>query len=91
MNKSVLSTKDREAIASGVSHILNRKQRAYDRFSAIVANRLGCDAALAGKVVDLLIKVRAAKYSVGCDSLNVTHGAFLEKDVLARAAAQVAA
>ena len=78
-----ISTQDSAAIRSGVRHVLERKQRAFEAFSAQIALVIG-GGFDANKVSSFLVKKKCAKYD-GMD-FKVVHGGLWDREVLIRAA-----
>ena len=79
---------DIEAIRKGVKFMLDAKLRAYDDFAASVAKNAGVSVEVANKITGFYLKIKAVKYDGS--RYVVKHGAFWDRDVLLRAAEQVA-
>ena len=83
------SQEDVTAIRAGAKVMLDRQLHAYDDFAADIARMAGVSIEVANKIVGFYKKIKAVKY----DGMRyvVKHGAFLDRDVLLRAAEQIKA
>ena len=72
-----------------VDDVLHRMKVARRNFAESLVELGGVSAEVADKLVDLYLKKRWAKLSIGIGRINVKHGAFLDRDVIQRAAEMV--
>lgn len=80
-----MDTRDRTIIRNGVRKLLDRRAAARDAFATTLANLGAGDKASA--VADYYIAQKIARYDG--HRFTVTHGAFLDAPVIARAVALV--
>ncbi len=79
---------DEIAIRQGVRHVLNRREAAWETFVDMLSDaRYVGNAVDARKVAGVYSKLKALKYDGS--TYTVKHGAFLDRDVLQRALAEV--
>ena len=65
--------------------VFTRIENAEARFIESIRGIVDCTEAEARKVMNLYLKEKLAKLSIGVGQINVKHGAFLEPDVIRRA------
>lgn len=73
--------------APGVMHdMLSRGERAKAEFVETLQQYGGIDGATATRVMGVYLQERIARIDYGIGRVNVKHGAFLDRDVIRRAA-----
>lgn len=82
---TTLNKKSKAEIKDAVKDIVTREQNACNSFYEIVMNILSCKREDAVKILNTYTKAKVAKINIHSGHVDVKHGVFFEKDVLANA------